>query len=190
MIRAGLARATASYAGVTAPFPPETAYPELRSLFGEKLRTGKANPAYAAVRSALRALGLDAANFGQPGWNPLGELTPRGGTVVLKPNFIRHWNPREGEDVDCVITHGAILRAAADYAQIAAGPEGRVTLAEAPQMDCDWDRIREIAGLDELVAEHASAGRSLHIVDLRREAVDFEDGIIVSLGNLDRPAHP
>ena len=180
MIRAGLARTRASYEGLEPPFAPDTAYPELAALFGDRVRTGAPNPAYAGVRGALRALGLDVGRFGTRDWNPLGELVPRGGTIVLKPNFIRHWNPLAEEGVACVITHGAVLRAAADYAWLAAGSEGRVTVAEAPQMDCDWDRIRELAGLDQLVAELASADRTLRVIDLRREAATFEDGIVVS----------
>ena len=180
MIRAGLARTTPSYDGPTPPFAPGVAYPELATLWGDDVRTGPPNPAYAGVRASLRALGLDEAHFGSPAWNPLGDLVPRGGKIVLKPNFIRHWNPLAGEGVVCVVTHGAILRAVADYAWIAAGAEGRVTVAEAPQMDCDWDRIRAIAGLDELVAEFAAVDRLLGVIDLRREAVTFEDGIIVS----------
>jgi uncharacterized protein (DUF362 family) len=179
VIRAGLARTAASYEGLAPPFTPERAYPELVSLYGEQLHTGGANPAYAGVRAALRALGLDHSRYDRPDWNPLGDLVARGGSVVLKPNFIRHWNPNSEQGVECVITHGAVLRAIADYAVIAAGAEGTVTIAEAPQMDCDWDRIREIAGLDALLAELAPVA-TVRAIDLRREAVAFEDGIVVS----------
>ena len=47
-----------------------------------------------------------------------------------------------------MITHGSIVRAVADYAFLAAGSEGSVAIAEAPQHDCDWERIRAITGLD------------------------------------------
>ncbi len=135
MIRASLARTTASYGGLTPPFAPGAVHPELAHLWGDALETGPVTPAFAGVRAALHALGLDESRFGTSLWNPLGDLVARGGRVVLKPNFIRHWNPLEEEGVSCVITHGAILRAVADYAWIAAGPEGMVNVAEAPQMD-------------------------------------------------------
>jgi len=62
---------------------------------------------------------------------------------------------------------------------IAAGPDGSVAIAEAPQMDCDFEMIREIVGLDEIVEVYADAlGRNLEVIDLRREAVVFQDGII------------
>ncbi len=182
MIRVGIARCAPTYAGVSAPWGPGEHHPEIDRLLGDGAASGPPNAIYAAVRRALLALGLDAANFGKPEWNPIGDLVPPGRRIVLKPNLIRHWNPADdgrGGSVDSVITHGAIIRAVVDYAMIAAGPDGSVAIAEAPQMDCDFDRIREITGLDEIVGVYReSLNRRLEIIDLRREAVVFRDGII------------
>lgn len=177
MIRVGLARSAPSYTGLAAPWHPGTAFAELPT--GWVPGDAPANPVYAAARDALAALGLDAKRLGTPQWNPFSELVAPGKHVVLKPNFIRHWNPCEEGSIDSVITHGAVLRAAADYAWLAVGAEGRVTIAEAPQHDCDFARIRELVGLDAIVAHYAALGLSLEIVDLRREAVEYEDGVIV-----------
>ena len=180
MIRVGLARTTASYAGLAPPFGPGKAYAELEPLLGPHSAAGPFNHVYAAVRSALHALGLDAARFGSADWNPLGTLVPRGARIVLKPNFIRHWNPLAGATVESVITHGAIVRAIADYAFLAAGSEGSVALAEAPQHDCDWDRVVAITGRDQLVAFYdRELGLELETIDLRREQVTYRDGVIV-----------
>jgi uncharacterized protein (DUF362 family) len=181
VIDVGLARAHASYGGLAPPFGPGKLHPELQSLLGERAANGGApNHVYDAVRASLRGAGLDAERFGGAEWNPLGALVQRGGRIVLKPNFIRHWNPNESASVESVITHGSVVRAIADYAFIAAGVEGSVAIAEAPQHDCDFDRIREITGLDALVAFYAETiGRDLEIIDLRRETVRYEDGVIV-----------
>ncbi len=180
MIRVGLARTDAGYAGIRPPFSPGSAYPELTKLGGTGAVDAAPNPAYAGVRAALRALGLDAHRFGTPAWNPLGELVAPGGRIVLKPNFIRHWNPAPDGTIESVITHGAVVRAIADYAFLAAGPTGSVSVAEAPQHDCDFGRIREIAGLDQLQRFYRETlGRELEVLDLRREAVTYRDGIIV-----------
>jgi uncharacterized protein (DUF362 family) len=99
----------------------------------------------------------------------------------VKPNFIRHWNPKPGGTVDSVITHGSVLRAVLDYAWIAAGPEGSVEIAEAPQHDCDFDEIRRLTGLDAISRLYeASPGAKLAVIDLRREAVCYRDGVIVT----------
>jgi uncharacterized protein (DUF362 family) len=86
----------------------------------------------------------------------------------------------EGATVESVITHGAVLRAMADYAFLAAGSEGSVAIAEAPQHDCDWERIREITGLGAIVGFYErELGLELETIDLRREAVTYRDGVIV-----------
>jgi len=181
VIRVGLARTEPSYAGLVPPFGPGKAYPELVPLLGDAAAGGPPNAAYAAVRAALRGAGLDVARFGAPEWNPLGALVQRGKRVVLKPNFIRHWNPIRDATIDSVITHGSIVRAVADYAYLAVGAEGSVAIAEAPQQDCDFERIREIAALDELARFYDEVlGRELEVIDLRRELVSFRDGIIVA----------
>jgi hypothetical protein len=179
MIRVGLARTDPHYAGLEPPWGPGKSYPELAGLLGDAAGAGPPNHVYAAVRGVLHALGLGEDRFGGADWNPLGELVARGGHVVLKPNFIRHWNPREDGSVEAVITHGSLIRAMADYAFLAVGAEGSVTLAEAPQHDCDWTRISELAGLAELVRFYEDTlGLELGVVDLRREQVRYHDGVI------------
>jgi len=177
--RVGIARTRPDYRGLAAPWPPGARHPELASLAGAGDDGSPPNHVFAAVRAALCAAGLDEAHFGSAAWNPLGALVAPGGTVVLKPNFIRHWNPEPRGSLASVVTHGAVVRAAADYAFLAVGPEGRVVLAEAPQMDCDFERIREAAGLDALASHYAALDRSFEVIDLRREWTRFEDGIIV-----------
>lgn len=181
MIRVGLARTTPSYDGLAPPYHPHRCPTELVGLLGNPSEQPP-NAVHAAVRTALHCLGLDADHQGTPAWNPLSDLVAAGGHIVLKPNFIRHWNPCEesGATVASVITHGSVLRAIADYAFLAAGPTGRVTIAEAPQMDCDFDVIRQLAGLDELVAFYRDVvGRELRVIDLRRESVTFQDSVVV-----------
>jgi len=189
LIRVGLARTKPSYEGLRAPYHPGKQYPELFEFLDEKATQGPPNHVYAAVRAALRGLGLDAESFGTPNWNPLGALVASGKRIILKPNFIRHWNPLEDASVESLITHGSVIRALADYAFLAAGAEGSVAIAEAPQHDCDFNVVRKIAGLDELVKHYADClGRELGIIDLRRETVTYRDGVIVD--RLSLPGDP
>lgn len=179
MITVALARTARDYGSARPPYAPDAPYPEIVRCLGRDPSGPEPNPAYAGVRAALRGLGLDAEHFGSAEWNPLGALVRPGGRVVLKPNFIRHWNARPDATIASVVTHGAIVRAVADYARLAVGREGVVQVAEAPQQDCDFDEIRRIAGLGELAALHARAGFKLEVIDLRRECVRTRDGIIV-----------
>ena len=182
MIRVGLAHTRPDYQELAPPYGPGAFVPELAELGSEPEEqepTGQPNHVFAAVRAALYAAGLDATRFDTPDWNPLGDLVAAGGHVVLKPNFIRHHNPCPEGTVESVITHGAVVRAAADYAFRAVGSQGRVTLAEAPQMDCEFSRIREITGLDTLERHYAEAGLAFSVIDLRREETRYSDGVIV-----------
>lgn len=177
MTRVGLSWTRPTYAGLEPPWGPGNSFPELGLLAEPGARP---NHVFAAVRAALRGLGLDARRFGTPDWNPLSDLVGPGGRVVLKPNFIRHWNPSENGTLDSVVTHGAVLRAVADYAWLAVGATGAVVIAEAPQHDCDFEVIRNVAGLDALVAHYRERiDARLDVVDLRREAVVYRDGVIV-----------
>ena len=161
MIRVGLARVAPTYQGLVAPWAAPS-------------------PVHDAVCRAVAAFGLEPAKAGADDWNPLGTIVRPGGSIVLKPNFIRHWNPglAPNASVASVITHGAVVRALVDLAFRAVGASGSVTIAEAPQQDCDFARIREIAGLDAMQADFARAGLTLAVIDLRREEVVSADGVI------------
>ncbi len=161
-----------------APYSPGSTYPEYP--FGAEQVGPQLNGAYDTVRESLHLLGLDADRFGTPAWNPLGELVRPGDTVVLKPNFVRDFRETHAGLDDCVITHGAVLRASADFVYIALQGRGRLIIADAPQNDADFDRIREInclAALQDFYAQHAQL--PLEVYDLRPECAQKVDGVIV-----------
>lgn len=161
--------------GATAPFSPGQAYPEYPFCPGPL-----PNYAYETVRETLRLLGLDAARFGTPEWDPLGCLAVPGDTVVLKPNFVRDFRETHPDPADCVITHGAVLRAVIDYVYKALDGQGRIIVADAPQNDCDFEAVRRQAGLTEIQRFYRErAGFDLEVYDLRPEKADKIDGVIV-----------
>ncbi len=169
------------------PFSPDREWPEYP--FARRTLSGEPNPAYRAVREALRLLGLDAGRYDTPGWNPLGRVVRPGDTVVLKPNFVRDFRESSDDDANCLITHGAILRAVLDYALIALEGRGRLIIADAPQNDADFDRIRQIAALDSIqqfYTQHAPI--PVEVYDLRPERAEKIDGVIV--GHVPLPGDP
>jgi uncharacterized protein (DUF362 family) len=135
---------------------------------------------YATVRDALRLLGLDAASFGSVDWNPLGAWVRPGDTVVIKPNFVRHFRESDPDHGDCVTTHGSVIRAVLDYAYLALRGEGRLVIADAPQNDADFDVLRRMAGLDPITRVYRERlGFAVEVYDLRPEAASKVDGVIV-----------
>jgi len=170
------------------PYSPGRAYPEY--VFGSEALAGTTNRAYEGVREALRLLQLGEEHCGQRGWNPLGQLIHPGDTVVLKPNFARDFRETRSGHEDCLITHGAIIRAVADYAYIALGGKGRIIVADAPQDDADFDAIRKIAGLNaiqEFYRRHSDI--QVEVYDLRPEKTRTVDGVTVGYEQLPGDPH-
>jgi uncharacterized protein (DUF362 family) len=161
-----------------APFCPGTAWPEYQrvaSVLGDH-----ANEVYQAVRESFQLLGCDSAHYGSPDWNPLGGWIRPGDTVVLKPNFVRDFRESSADTADCVITHGAIIRAVLDYAYLALGGRGRVIIADAPQNDADFSAIKRITRLDAIVDFYRRhVGFPVEVYDLRPEAAIKVDGVII-----------
>jgi uncharacterized protein (DUF362 family) len=160
------------------PYSPNTFYPEYP--FGPDTTANEVNHAYEGVRDALKLLGLDAEHYGQKDWNPLGQMVRSGNTVVLKPNFVRDFRETQSGHEDCLITHGAIIRAAVDYVYIALGGKGRIIIADAPQNDANFDEIKRMAGLEEIQAFYRRhAGFEIEVYDLRPEMARKVNGVIV-----------
>jgi len=169
------------------PYSPEVLYPEYP--FGRVTLAKEANPAYDGVRDALRLLGLDAGHWGQSAWNPLGEMIRPGNTVVLKPNFVRDFRETQGGHADCLITHGAIIRAVLDFVYIALKGSGRIIVADAPQNDADFEAIRRIAGLHEIQGFYRDGAQfNVEVYDLRPERARKVNGVIV--GHEQLPGDP
>jgi uncharacterized protein (DUF362 family) len=166
------------------PFHPAENYPE--SPFPE--RAAAPNPAYEAVRRALRVAGYDAPHFSTPAWNPLGELIRPGETVLLKPNLVKHRHPRDPEGWRWVLTHGSVIRAVCDYVVVALQGRGRIWLADAPHTDSSWEGIVRVLSLDRIAAFYKERGLEFELVDLRRQEWSEKDGVV--LERRDLPGDP
>jgi uncharacterized protein (DUF362 family) len=173
------------------PFDPPEAYPERPP---HAMRLDASNAAYAMVREALWRLGLDAANFGRPSWNPLGQLIAPGQRVLIKPNFVLHFNAGGGP-LEAVVTHPAILRALADYVIIALADAGEIVIGDAPQMNGDFAALCKRTGMEALAdyLERACARRGVRfrLIDFRQERTVYKHGIVWERMPLNDPAsHP
>lgn len=121
--------------------------------------------AAAAVRQTLHLLDLDAANYGTPRWNPLGGCARPGARIVLKPNFVLHFN-QGGYGLECLVTHPSVIEAILEY--VALAKPSSVVLGDAPVQGCDFGKLREALGLDSLVDKFRRRGLPLELIDFRR----------------------
>lgn len=159
-----------------APFHPHELYPECP--FAELASTP--NSAYAAVRSLLALSGWDEGNFGREGWNPLGRLVQPGDRVLLKPNLIKETHPHHPDGWKWMLTHGAIIRAVADYVVKALDGRGEIIVADAPQTDSSFAAVVRVLQLDRLAAFYASKGVTFRLIDLRQFEWDAVDDVVVA----------
>jgi uncharacterized protein (DUF362 family) len=145
------------------PFHPGERYPELQ--FDDI--SSRPNLPYAVCRDLLQRLGFDNENYGTRLWNPFGEFIRPGDTVLIKPNFVRHYN-ETGDTIFSVITHPSIIRVAVDYAFKAMLGRGRIVIADAPQMDCIWAELMKHERLDAIQEYYQREfGFTIEVYDLR-----------------------
>lgn len=166
-------------AGVTeypkaGPFHPSERYPEYPFD-----ALGPENRVYGAVRETLRSLGLDAERFGDPEWDPLGELVCPGNTVIVKPNFVVSEHPLGQPGVDAAVVHGSVLRPIIDYVWIALRGQGRVLVADSPIKEVDFDRIVALTGIASIRDFYAGQSPSLQLMDFRDLYVRRDEGGIM-----------
>ncbi|HYQ88828.1 MAG TPA: DUF362 domain-containing protein [Candidatus Binatia bacterium] len=110
------------------------------------------------------------------------ELVSPGQHVLLKPNMIRQSHSGRPHEWTQILTHGQVLSAVARAIAGAMHGEGRITIADAPQTDSDFEAIgdrMEIPALLDRVAREFPGVR-LSVVDLRREVWRTADGIVTT----------
>jgi uncharacterized protein (DUF362 family) len=146
------------YGGLAQPVPaPELPGGEAHSV------------ACLAVRDLFLAWGLDRERAGSAGWNPLGELIPSGAPVLVKPNWVLHWN-QSGQGLDCQITHPSVIEAALEY--LALARPGRVVVGDAPIQGCDFAELQRAMGLDGALERFRARGMDVSIRDFRRTVLE------------------
>jgi uncharacterized protein (DUF362 family) len=146
------------------PFNPHLAYPEY--IFPAEI-SDVSNPGYEAIRNCFKLLNFDCGNFGSPQWNPLRDLVKPGDKVVIKPNFVLS-SHAEGGNLFSIITHPSMIRAVVDYTFKALDGQGEIIIADAPQMDCNFEELLEktrLASIQELYRSREKF--DIKIVDLR-----------------------
>jgi uncharacterized protein (DUF362 family) len=147
------------------PFHPSIAYPEYPFSKIDVCQTK--NRVYDGVRNLLITLQLDKNHIGSKKWNPLGEIIQPGDKVVIKPNFVLDKHAKGG-DLYSIITHPSIIRAIVDYVYIALKGEGDITIADAPQADCNFDNLLKTTQVHSIQEFYKKNKINVGLFDLRQ----------------------
>lgn len=161
-------------------YGPAKMYPEFAEYTDIVLSEN--NQVYEMIRNTFIALDLDTANFGTREWNPLSDIIKSGDVVLLKPNMVYHKNKKEGESMDCLVTHPSVVRAVLDYVVLALRGSGKIILADAPVQSCDFSLLVKALHYDRLVEYYKSRGVIVELMDLRQldDAYKKSDGESIS----------
>jgi uncharacterized protein (DUF362 family) len=156
------------------PYPPPQIYPEYQ--FPQSSVTDENNKVYPAVREVLRLMGLDKEKFGSPDWNPIGDISRPGATIVLKVNFVKHFHP-DGDEavVNHMLTHPSVIRPVLDYVLRAVGRAGRVFIVDTPLQKADMKRIFGLLQIPEMLDFYRRQGYSVRFLDLRDERLVVDE---------------
>lgn len=100
--------------------------------------------------------------------NLLRQVVEPGQNVVVKPNWVLDRHPH-GFDNFGVLTHSAVLRAVVDLVYEALRGDGTITIADAPQWNCDFERLLEITEVEQIAQYYRRRHDfEVRILDLRQ----------------------
>lgn len=164
-----------------APFHPKKIYAEFSDFTLFTRKYDSENYVYDAVREILLELELDKEHIGTSDWNPFRELIVPGGSVVIKPNLVRHTHPFGNEGVLSMITHASVLRPIIDYILLATDKNIKITICDVPLQQTVWEEMIKINGLEDLIRFYQGQGIHIALLDLRLEISQANaEGIIYS----------
>jgi uncharacterized protein (DUF362 family) len=161
-------RTDAVYPTSHSNYNPDLAYPEY--LWSASDISTEKNSIYEMVRDCLIGLGMDVSNVNKKEWNPLGEIIKEGDTVLIKPNWVLHYNKNKNvkeNSFECLITHPSILRAVTDYCLIALKGTGKIIIGDSPMQGCDLDNLIFKSGYQELFDFYNFRSINVHPTDFR-----------------------
>jgi uncharacterized protein (DUF362 family)/glycosyltransferase involved in cell wall biosynthesis len=161
-------------------FSPSVCYPEYKFIYDI---SETENIVYAAIRNCLFNLGFDKENYGKDNWNPLKEIINPGDKVLLKPNMVMHENEIPENGTDCLITHPSLIRAMLDYIVLALDGSGSIIVGDAPVQFCDFERLVDETGYDDIINFYRQKGIKIELVDFRNYRSISKNGLLHKVKN-------
>lgn len=135
----------------------------------------------ATIAPAVDRLG-SLLGWAREGKGPFGALIEPGARVVIKPNFVLHYNQGNG-GMDPMITHQSVVKAVVRAALQSDASE--VLVGDAPIQTCDFAALLRETGLDAWSeTEMKSDTRFRGVKDFRRTTAKYVNGVRVAEENV------
>src|SRR5689334_4314644 len=125
-------------------------------------------PSYLELAKVRSAVGdaLDTLNLPE-------DFIQPGESVVLKPNWVKEHDERKPGpgQWEHIVTHPAVIEAAAEWAGERLGGRGRIVICDAPQTDSSFEKLAEYCGLRQMLERLRTRfpGVEVQLLDLRPE---------------------
>lgn len=145
------------------PFLPNKIYPEFNGYYSQADDIND-NIVYDAIRQLFFYLDLDKENFGSKNWNPLGKFLKEGNTVLIKPNWVRDFNPINKKSIDSLITHTSIIRTVIDYVLKGINYKGKIIIGDAPLQNCDFTNLISKNRINALLSEYSKRYKNVEFI--------------------------
>lgn len=160
-------------------FNPSELYPEY--CYGQDSVQTERNEIYTMVRKCLIGYGLDIEHYGTSKWNPLADYIKPGDQVLIKPNWVMHYNGSGEYDnaMECLVTHPSCIRAICDYCLIALKRKGKVIIGDAPMQDCDLSILLEKMKFNDLLKFYHEKGENVVFADFRKYQSTFNRNKVI-----------
>lgn len=98
---------------------------------------------FKSMKDLFEGLGLSREN-------PFSDYIKPQQTVLIKPNWVRDFNPN-GHNLDSLITHTSIIKYLIDFLLIAMEGRGKIVIADAPLQNCNFNNLKSITKIQEVV---------------------------------------
>lgn len=141
---------------------------------------------YNADNEVLVALRSLFSMWGKDPCNPFREWIEPGSRVVIKPNWVRHHNPRE-TSLDALVTHTALIKHIIDLTATGLRGRGSIIIGDAPLQSCDFDILVKRTRIGEIVRQARSdyPGLEISIDDWRLTVLEELDSTQKHTSNYD-----
>jgi len=146
------------------PYWSNKLYPEFKDDPNFKVDVTKENSLWDAIRSLFFHLGLDEENFNKENWNPFKNFVKEGDTILIKPNWVRDYNPINRKSIDSLITHTSLIKIVIDYVLKAINYNGKIIIGDAPLQNCNFNNLIEKSKIKDLINEYRNLYKNVEFI--------------------------
>lgn len=84
--------------------------------------------------------------------NPFHNWISKGGIAVIKPNWVKDYNPAH-QDISSLVTHGSIIKYVIDWCAAAMQGRGTIIIGDAPLQGCNFSELLQKLKLEEIITD-------------------------------------